>query len=199
MKVKRVFRAVCTGVVSTLLLALCGFTGQCEDVSERVLRLHVIAASDSTQDQAIKLKVRDAILAQTTGMLDGVLNTALAESMLREALPQIEEVAKKELLRNGVTDDVHVELCDSYFSTREYETFTLPAGEYRALRVIIGEGKGQNWWCVVFPPLCLSSVCEQGFSDVLTEEETTIVTQRSRYEVRFKLVEWYEQLCGWFQ
>ena len=199
MRLKRACEAICIGVVLTLLISFCGFTEQCKGISERVLRLHVIAASDTVRDQEIKLCVRDAILKETSGMLDGILNTDLAESILQDALPRIEHAAKDALVANGSTDTVHVELCDTYFTTREYDAFTLPAGEYRALRVVIGEGKGKNWWCVVFPPLCLSSVCENEFDDVLTDQQTAIVSDPSAYEVRFKLVEWYTQLRQWVQ
>lgn len=197
MVLKRVIRAICAGVIGCLLLSFCGFTRACEDISERVLRLHILAASDSEEDQAIKLKVRDAILDGTKGMLDGILNTSLAEETLRQRLPQIEDIAQRVLSENGVKDAVRVELCDMYFTTRYYENVTMPAGEYRALRVVIGEGKGRNWWCVVFPPMCLSSVCESGMTDVLTERETAIVTDSARYEVRFKVVEWYQQFMDW--
>lgn len=199
MVLKRVLRAVCAGTVGCMLLSLCGFTAQCEDISERVLRLHILAASDSEEDQRIKLKVRDAILEETTGLLDGVLSTALAEERLSETLPHIRMIAERVLAENGVTDTVTVELCDTYFDTREYEYVTLPAGEYRALRVVIGEGKGQNWWCMVFPPMCLSSVCESNLDDVLTEQEADIVTAPVRYEVRFKVVEWYQQFMEWMR
>ncbi|MBE6764202.1 MAG: stage II sporulation protein R [Ruminococcaceae bacterium] len=199
MSLKRVFRAICVGVVAGLLLSLCGFTAQCEDVSERVLRLHILAASDSEEDQAIKLKVRDAILLEANGLLDGVMSTALAEETLKEALPTIKAAAQRVLIENGVNESVTVELCDSYFNTRHYEHITLPAGTYRALRVVIGAGKGQNWWCMVFPPMCLSSACEPQWEGILSEEQTDIVTAPTRYEVRFKLVEWYRQFMEWIR
>ncbi len=199
MALKRVIRAICAGVVGCLLFSFCGFTAQCEDISERVLRLHILAASDSEEDQALKLKVRDAILAETDGLLDGVLSTALAEETLRDTLPHIERIAQRVLAENGVSDSVRVELCDMHFDTRYYENITMPAGEYRALRVVIGEGKGHNWWCVVFPPMCLSSACESELSDVLTEQEVAIVTEPTRYEVRFKVVEWYQQFMNWLR
>ncbi len=194
MALKRGIRAVCAGVIGCLLLSLCGFTAHCEGVYDRVLRLHILAASDSADDQAIKLKVRDAIIEEAGGMLDGVMNTALAESILTDALPQIQQIAERVLAQNGAEDAVTVELCDTYFNTRRYEHITLPAGEYRALRVVIGEGKGQNWWCMVFPPMCLSSACETDFDGILTKEQTAILTDPTRYEVRFKVVEWMMQL-----
>ena len=194
---KRLIRAICAGAIGCLLISLCGFTARCEGISDRVLRLHVLAASDSAEDQAIKLKVRDAILAEADGLLDGVMNTALAESMLTDALPKIQQIAERVLVQNGVDDAVSVELCDAYFHTRQYEHITLPAGEYRALRVVIGEGEGQNWWCMVFPPMCLSSACETDWNGILTQEQTGIITDPARYEVRFKVVEWMAQLREW--
>ena len=197
MALKRVIRAICAGVIGCLLLSLCGFTARCEGINDRVLRLHVLAASDSAEDQAVKLKVRDAILVQADGLLDGVMNTALAEKTLTDALPQIQQIAERVLAENGVDDAVTVELCTAYFNTRRYEHITLPAGEYRALRVVIGEGAGQNWWCMVFPPMCLSSACETDWDGILTNEQTTIITDPARYEVRFKVVEWVTQLREW--
>ena len=197
MMFKRALRAICAGTVGCLLLSLCGFTAQCEDVSERVLRLHILAASDGEEDQAVKLKVRDAILEEASGILDGILNTALAEEQLKNALPTIKTIAEQVLAENGSDDSVTVELCDAYFNTRYYEHITLPAGEYRALRIVIGEGEGQNWWCMVFPPMCLSGACETQWDGILSEEQETIITEPSRYEVRFKVVEWLTQLRKW--
>ena len=182
------------GLCGCLLLSLCGFAAACEDISERVLRLHVIAASDSAEDQAIKLKVRDAILAKTAGKMDGVATREEARTALENMLPQIEKAGNHCLSQLGYTDTVTAELCTMYFSTRRYDTVTLPAGEYEALRVTIGEGRGQNWWCVVYPPMCLSGACETELADVLTDYETDIVTDTERYRVRFKVVEWYQLL-----
>lgn len=198
MKITRWIKAGCVGLVCTCLLSLCGFSAQCEDIADRVVRLHILANSDSEADQALKLKVRDAILEETAGMLDGVLSTALAREELAKALPAIEAAAKRTLLANGSDDAVTVELCEMYFTTRQYDTLTMPAGVYDALRVTIGEGKGHNWWCVVFPPLCLSGA-GQTLDGVLTDEETDIVTAPSGYEVRFKLVEWVEGIRNWLQ
>ncbi len=199
MKFGRLIKAIGVGLCGCVILSLCGFAAQCEDISDRVLRLHILAASDSDEDQAVKLKVRDAILAQTDGLLDSVNTTAAAQEKLNRVLPRIEAIAREELRRNGSNDDVKAELCKMHFDTRVYESVTMPAGVYTALRVTIGEGAGHNWWCVVFPPMCLSSVCEQEMGDVLSESQTDIVTNPSRYQVRFKVVEWYHQLRDWIE
>lgn len=197
MVIARCIKAISMGLVGCVLLSFCGFQATCEDISERVLRLHILAASDSEEDQALKLKVRDAILQETDGLLDGVEDKEQARRELEDVLPRIEETAKRCLRTNGSTDSVHVELCEMYFTTRRYDTVTLPAGEYEALRVTIGAGEGQNWWCVVFPPMCLSGACESSMEDVLTDYEQAVVTEQGTYEVRFKVVEWYQEFCRW--
>ncbi len=193
---KRWITALAMGLCGCLLLSLCGFTAACEDISERVLRLHVIAASDSAADQAIKLKVRDAVLAETAGLLDGITERAAARQVLTQALPRIENAANRCLMQLGSADEASAELCTMYFTTRQYERVTLPAGEYEALRITIGAGAGRNWWCVVFPPMCLAGACETPLEEVLTDYETQVVTDPARYRVRLKVVEWYYALQG---
>ena len=123
-------------------------------LADRVVRLHVLANSDGEEDQALKLLVRDRVLAQATELLTQAKDRTEAETLLREELPELEALAVRELRANGCAYPVTAELTDTEFPTREYDGFTLPAGEYLALRVVIGEGAGRNWWCVVFPPLC---------------------------------------------
>lgn len=197
--VSRALKALAAGLVLSLLLSVCGFAAECEDISERVLRLHILANSDSEEDQALKLKVRDAVLEAAQGLLDGTKDAEEAEARLKEQLPAIQKAAQQCVFQNGSRDAVTVSLCRMYFTTRCYETVTLPAGQYRALRITIGEGAGHNWWCVVFPPMCLSGASEQQeLEDVLTEEETDIVTRPQQYEVRLKVVEWWNSLCQAF-
>ncbi len=193
---KRWMTAAAIGLCTCLVMSMCGFTARCEDISERVLRLHVIAASDSEEDQALKLKVRDAVLQETAGLLDGAEDRAEAHRRLETVLPRLDAVAEACLRANGCEDTVSVSLCETRFSTRCYDTFTLPAGDYEALRVVIGEGAGKNWWCVVFPPMCLGSATAAQWDDVLTSQETEIITDSSRYQVRLKIVEWYYALTN---
>lgn len=175
-----------------------------EQLSDRVVRLHVLANSDGEEDQALKLKVRDRVLARATELLTQAKNRAEAESLLREALPELETLAVRELRANGCDYPVRAELTDTEFPTRAYDGFTLPAGEYLALRVMIGEGAGRNWWCVVFPPLCLGSVsetaaetaAEAGFSQ---DQLALISGEDEGYVVRFKAIELWEQLRAWVE
>lgn len=121
------------------------------------MRLHVLANSDTEEDQALKLLVRDAVLERATEILEQSADRAEAEIRLRESLPELEAIAEETVRATGYDYAVTAELEDTAFPTKEYDGFSLPAGEYLALRILIGEGVGQNWWCVVFPPLCTAA------------------------------------------
>jgi len=182
----------------TLLVGTWAGTSQAA-LAHRVLRLHVIANSDSEEDQALKLRVRDAVLEQAGALLAGVEDSAGAEELLAPHLDSLRRTAEETLARAGCGDRVEVRLADRWFPTKEYEGFALPAGEYRALQVVIGEGEGQNWWCVVFPPLCLASVSEEVAETVaragLKEGQVALITgQDGNYVLKFKVIEWWELL-----
>ena len=167
----------------------------------RVLRLHVVANSDSEGDQARKLLVRDAVLARAGEMLEGASDRAGAETALAPHLDELARAGEEALARTGRRDRVAVTLADQWFPTREYDGFSLPAGRYRALKVIIGAGQGRNWWCVVFPPLCLASVSEQSVESaaegVLSEDQAALITGRDGgYVLKFRLIEWWQELTG---
>lgn len=132
---------------------------------EELIRLHVVANSNSREDQARKLQVRDAVTESLRSDLQNIKDAEQAKRYLREKLPYIQEVARNTLHALGCEDTVSVSLCRESFDTRVYDTFTLPAGVYEALRIVIGEGQGKNWWCVVFPGLCIPAASE-GFEDV---------------------------------
>lgn len=169
-----------------------------EQLSERVVRLHVLANSDGEEDQALKLKVRDRVLARATELLTQAKNRAEAESLLRAALPELETLAAGELRANGCDYPVRAELTDTEFPTRAYDGFTLPAGEYLALRVMIGEGAGRNWWCVVFPPLCTAASADvpaAALAAGLTEDQVNLITEEDQgYVLKLKAVEWWEEI-----
>ena len=168
------------------------------DLADKVVRLHVLANSDSEEDQVLKLQVRDVVLERATAILEESADRREAESRLRGELLEFERIAAEEIAAEGYDYPVTVELENTEFPTKEYDGFTLPAGEYLALRVIIGEGQGQNWWCVVFPPLCTAasadipaSALAAGFS----EEEVSLITEEDQgYVLKFKAVEWWETL-----
>lgn len=201
--VNRLVRAVAIALVLSLSVSLCGFAGECEEIRGRVLRLHVLANSNSEEDQALKLKVRDTVVEKAAGLFDTATDEGEALAQARERLPEIEAAAQQRVYDEGYAYEVHAQLCEMYFTTRQYETVTLPAGLYDALRITIGTGEGKNWWCVVFPPMCVSAATQAAeLSDVLEPEQEEIVTQPKKYEVRFKVVELFEgvrrQLNDWF-
>ena len=156
-----------------------------------LIRLHVVAASDSAVDQSIKLQVRDAVTESLRSAMEDIRDVEAAKAYLQENLPKIQHIANETLRAAGWDGEAVVSLCREAFDTRYYDTFTLPAGIYEALRITIGEGEGHNWWCVVFPTLCIPESTE-GFSDVAAGAgfSTTLRdTLTEEYEVRFYLLD----------
>ena len=171
-------------------------------LSDEVLRLHVVGASDSEADQAVKLKVRDAVLEAVDNLTEGADSKQEAERIIGGRLGELEKAANAVLLNEGFADRATVTLKREEFPTREYDTFTLPAGVYDSLRVTIGSGEGRNWWCVVFPSLCVPAASDgtadmavgAGFSDSLTGA----ITEEPQYEVRFFLLDCLGYLENFF-
>ena len=195
----RLVLALALGLVFTIAgSSLSAFAAGCEGIRGSVLRLHILANSDSDADQALKLAVRDRILTLDNTLCDEAGNLADAERIAGRELAAIEAAAADEIVRRGYDYPVKAELVRMYFNTREYENFTLPAGSYDAVRVTIGDGAGHNWWCVLYPPLCLPAAeSRTGLADLLTPEELEIVQGQPKYEYRFAVVEWLEKLKSW--
>ena len=165
----------------------------------QVLRLHVVANSDTQEDQVLKLQVRDAVLEQADLLLEDVTDRGEAEAVLSQQLQALAEAGAAVVAGAGYDYPVTVSLEDCWFPTKVYDGFSLPAGNYRALRVVIGAGEGQNWWCVVFPPLCLGSVTEEVAATAaqagLSEDQVSLITGRDGgYVLKFKLIEWWDSL-----
>lgn len=196
-------KAIDISVFLTLIIciiATISFENDCKGIREEVLRLHVIANSDEEYDQELKLKVRDAVLRSGEEVFSGSEDVISAESEIADKKDIILSSATETVRSLGYDYDVKIELARSYFPTRTYDNLTLPAGYYKAVRIIIGEGKGKNWWCIMFPPLCLPSATKKDelISDFLTKEEMDIVTSDPDYEVRFWIVEKYYELKNRF-
>lgn len=176
-----------------LCVSLCVGTwaqGRQRDISSSLVRLHVIAASDETAEQELKLRVRDNVLEYLTPVLDKAESPEEAQRIINGDLTSIKAAA--EACAGGRS--VSVTLGQEYYPTREYEGFTLPAGQYQSLRVILGEGKGHNWWCVVFPPLCVSAAEQNKALDAMSEPERGLITEADGYELRFRIVELWGEL-----
>ena len=160
-----------------------------QTLRQELVRLHVVAASDSAEDQAVKLQVKDAVVGSLKGDLEKLRDAEEAKAYLLENLPKIEALANRVLQESGSFDVARVSLGMEEFPSRIYDTFALPAGVYHALRITIGPGEGKNWWCVAFPGLCLPATAAgfedaascAGFSDGLT----ATLEGKSGYEIRF--------------
>lgn len=193
---KSFLKAVITAFVLSFIITQTFFTAQCEEIPENVLRLHILANSDSEEDQNLKIKVRDHILKESTELYKNADNKIEAVHITKTNLKRIVKDAQQYVYSLGYDYKVSGEIVqDMYFNTREYDNYTLPAGRYDAFRIIIGEGEGHNWWCVMFPPMCFSMAEENDdLAQVLTEEQLEITENKSRYEYRLKIVEIYNEL-----
>ena len=187
------------GILFALVMG-CWLREEQQALGDRVIRLHVIANSDSPRDQAIKLAVRDRILAKAEVLYGSDATRSQALEILARNLPELEREGQLAAEEWGCDDPVSARVEECWFPTKEYEEFALPAGEYTALRVVIGEGGGQNWWCVAFPPLCLgaaSETVEQAVeTGAFTEGQAALMTEESGgYVLKFKALE----LLGYLQ
>ena len=186
-------------VVAVLWGALLG--GRQQELAEQLVRLHVVASSNDATDQALKYEVRDHVYAAVLPLLDGAYDRAMAEARLEVHLAEIQQVANAALSERGEAETARATLTWDRFPTRAYGGFTLPAGSYRALRVEIGAAQGENWWCVVFPPLCLDAA--RG-SDALatsglgTAEVLLIDSSASGYALRFRTLEIVDEVRALF-
>ena len=187
--------SITVGIVVAILFSICSFEKTSEEIRSDVLRLHVIANSDTSVDQNLKLRLRDYILQEGKDIFNGSVNVENAVEKIEPVLPELEKSAKAFVNQAGFDYDVKISLSNEYFTTRTYETVTLPAGKYLALRVVIGSGEGHNWWCVMFPPMCVPAADKKDeIENVFSEKEIKLVESKPKYEPRFKVVEIYEQL-----
>lgn len=192
---RRILIATLVLTAVLLFIGLLPIHGEAEIYSTAV-RLHVIADSDGEEDQALKLKVRDAILATSTPMLEGCRTQEEAIERLEEGTETFRAAAEAVIAAEGREDTVTVLLSREAYPTRGYDTFCFPSGEYVSLRVVIGAGEGKNWWCCLFPPLCLGAATPEDacISVGLTPSQYKIITETDKpvYRVRFKLLELFQ-------
>lgn len=195
-KISALIAAIC---IVILVLSLLPVHGENEIYSD-VLRLHVLANSDTNEDQALKLKVRDAVLEASAPILEGCDSREDAIEKISANISLLTRAAQEAIAKEGRNDAVRIELSEEVYPTRDYEAFCFPSGAYASLRVLIGDAAGQNWWCVLFPPLCLSAATEQNAEDAmisvgLTGDQYQIITETESptYSVRFRLLEVFEE------
>lgn len=187
--------SVTVALVLSIVLPFIGFGIQCEDIRNNVIRLHILANSDSSEDQAVKLLVRDAVLNCDEKIFSGEINIENVEEIFNANKDRIKDIANAVLDANGFDYKSRVSITEEYFSTRTYEKFTLPAGRYTALKIVLGNGEGHNWWCVMFPPLCLPAASKNTqLYVVFGENGAEIVSNAEKYEMKFKFVEIFEMI-----
>ena len=195
---KTLRRWECALLVLAAALFCSWLGGYRECLSGKLLRLHVVANSDSDADQALKLEVRDAVLDCAAGYLENVSDVRAAEQVLGAHLAELAGAGQAVVREKGYDYAVRASLGTSHFPTKTYDGFALPAGDYRALRVTIGAGEGRNWWCVVFPTLCVSAASEwqdTAVSGGLSDEDVRLMAEEDEgYVLRFKCLELWDKL-----
>lgn len=196
----KILLSVVAIVISLYLAFSCTyFTTSAQTVKDDVVRLHILANSDSETDQEVKLKVRDALLETNAAILEKGVTTENARMYFEESKDVMSATAERTLKENGFNYNVKITLGTEYFETRKYGDLTFPAGHYTSLKVILGEGKGKNWWCVMFPPLCVPAAegvetDKEKTADYLSESGEKIINGGNKYVVKFKFLEIYEEL-----
>ncbi len=197
MKKANVLKVWEASLLISLSLSLCIGTwagARQSSIASSLVRLHVLAHSNDEAEQALKLRVRDAVLEYISPKLDGVGTVYEARRILEKEMEGIALAAASA----AEGRQVQLELGQEAYPTRHYEGFSLPAGRYESLRVSIGEGAGENWWCIVFPPVCLSAVQSEPVEAVMNREDYALVTNRDGWELRFKAVELWGELAEIF-
>lgn len=184
---KKILLPTLTALVLALIIAVIPTEADFA-IYDDTVRLHIIANSDSEEDQALKLAVRDAVLEKYGKRLAEAQSAAAAATEISLLLDEIESTAKEIIEERGYAYSVKATVGKEVYGTREYEDFTLPAGEYTSLRIIIGNGDGKNWWCVMYPPMCLGASIGGDAAINYTNEEMRLI-KGSKYNIKFKLIE----------
>lgn len=199
------------GTAMTILFgSFAVFAEQCEELPDRLFRLHILANSDSEEDQELKYELRDMLLSDMKDIFSGCTSAQDAAEAAKKALPRITAKAQEFVDQQGSDCLVTASVEKTFFTTRRYGSYVVPAGYYDALRIVIGEGEGHNWWCVMFPPLCLGAaegyvqpeeelmLCKSGsrarVNGKLSLAASRHIEQDNDFEIRFRLLEWLEEL-----
>lgn len=196
---KRLRLSLLFGLICAVFLSFSHFNVGCESLRQNVLRLHIIANSDSLYDQSLKLKIRDKILEQSGNIFALSEDVEDAVIVAQNSLQYFEEIANGVLIGENADYEARASVGDSFFETRVYDDYTLPAGTYKSLIIDLGKGEGKNWWCVIFPEICLPAAGEVGLDKTVNEQGTVIAENSNRYILRFKAVEIYEEIKNWFK
>lgn len=188
--------SVAAALIISVIFSIAGFNNECNKIRSEVLRLHILADSDSPEDQNIKLIVRDVLLNCGNAVFSGKTDLDTVRDTFERERQNLIDIIDNTLLYNGFNYKSDIFLAEEYFTTRTYGDYTLPAGKYLALKVILGEGEGHNWWCVMFPPLCLPAASSDEkelelYFDTSSEE---LIKSNPQYDIRFKIIEIFEKI-----
>lgn len=189
-----------TGLIGSIIFSnFAGFEKNLDNIEHEVLRMHILANSDAEYDQNLKLKVRDRLLENSDVIFAGCESLEEMKVKANENLSEINDIVLEVIHENGYNYTAQTQLVNMEFDTREYGDITMPSGKYDALRVTIGEAEGHNWWCVMYPPLCIPAAekvesDEKTAEDYFDAEELDIMKNPEKYEVRFKCVEMFKEL-----
>lgn len=200
---KKIFACIICILLSTLLISAIPLDGE-EKLYENVIRLHIIANSNSDEDQALKLKIRDKILLEYSKKLANTESVDKATEAVVTLIDEINATAQQVVESEGYNYNVETVLGTEYYPTREYGELHFPSGNYTSLRIIVGDGEGKNWWCVLFPPLCVSTAygdaitADDSVPVGLTPEQYRIISKSedTKYVIKFKVLEMLEELLG---
>lgn len=197
---KMFLKSLCAGFIIAVIFSVIPFEARCTSISDEVLRLHILANSDSEQDQSLKLKVRNAVLKETENLYKNADSKDEALHLTRQSLDKIRETAEKTIRENGYDYPVRAQIKKVHFSTRIYEQVTMPSGTYDSVQIEIGSGKGKNWWCVMYPSLCIGVGTDSDtLRKELSDDEYSVVTSGEKVRFKFKIVEYYETVKNWFK
>lgn len=196
---QKIVAALFVGLMITTVFTTYHSARAAEELGDGVLRLHILANSDSETDQALKLQVRDAVLAYAKREFTAVETKAQAMALAERELERLEQVAEQTLRENGWEMSVKASVENTFFPTKVYDNGTrLPAGFYDALRLEIGQAKGKNWWCILYPALCFGGSIEQS-EQALGDQGELATSDAPQIQVKFKLAEWWNSIVAIFQ
>ena len=196
---KILFKSLCVGIIISVLFTLMPFESECREISEQVFRVHILANSDSQEDQQLKLRVRDAVIEKSEELLSDVHSKDEAKLTVSNNIDVFEETALSVIKAEGFDYNVECSIENMLFDTRYYDDITMPGGYYDALRIRIGDAQGKNWWCVMYPSLCLSAATKKDALDQrLTNKQYGIVSEKGKYRFRFKAVEVFNDFIDFF-
>lgn len=194
---KMFMKILVSSFIIVSLLGMIPFESTCAKLEQDVLRLHIIANSDSDFDQELKLKVRDAVIENVSELYIGVNSKEEAEKITRDNIDLVNEIASNTVKEYGYDYKINACVTKKFFDTRYYDDFTMPAGVYDTVQITIGQGEGKNWWCVMYPTLCVGASSKISMQEDLSEDEYNVITADD-IVYKFKIVEYFEKISSFF-